>query len=252
MSIKVLVLAGQREGVDSLARGENVAHKALIQVSGQSMLAHVVAALRESVAGEILVAGDDPRVVQEVERLGLRAMAPRSSPSATVLDALQSIGAPLIVTTCDHVLLQAEWINHLVAQTNSNVDVAVMLAKREQIEREIPESRRTYFHFADGDWSGCNLFLLQGERAQFVAELWQRVEKDRKQPWRIAARIGPGTLLSLLLRRLSAAQAVARVGAKVGARAICVPAPSGLAAVDVDKPEDLRQVRAYLARHSLR
>ena len=47
--------------------------------------------------------------------------------------------------------------------------------------------RRTWLRFADGQWSGCNLFLLQSRRAQAAIATWSAVEADRKRPWRIAA-----------------------------------------------------------------
>ena len=43
---------------------------------------------------------------------------------------------------------------------------------------------------ADGDFSGCNLFLLATTRAEAAIATWQAVEADRKRPWRIAARLG--------------------------------------------------------------
>lgn len=233
-----------------MALAENVSHKALIDVAGRSMLECVVTALHASGAGEVLVAAEDPLVVQEAERLGARCIAVRHSPSATVLCALDELGAPLLVTTADHVLLQAGWVDHIIANTSDDTDVAVMMARREQIDAEMAGSKRTYFRFADGDWSGCNLFYFRSVEARCLAEMWQRIEKDRKRPWRIAAGIGLGTLFAMLMGQLSANQAIARVGAKAGARGQLVEAPSGLAAVDVDKAEDLHQVRAYLAKQA--
>lgn len=248
MSTKVLVLAGSRAGVDKLALGEKVSHKALIDVAGRPMLEHVLTALQASGAGEVIVAADDPDVMQMAQRLGARCIAVRHNPSSTVLCALDELGAPLLVTTADHVLLQASWVDHMIAGTHGETDVAVMMARREQIDAEMPGSKRTYFRFADGEWSGCNMFYFRSTKARVLAEMWQRIEKDRKRPWRIAAGIGLGTLFAMLMGQLSASEAIARVGAKAGARAQLVAAPSGLAAVDVDKAEDLRQVRAYLAR----
>src|SRR3546814_4006317 len=40
-----------------------------------------------------------------------------------------------------------------------------LLARREAIEAAAPATRRTYLRFADGDWSGCNLFHFASPRA---------------------------------------------------------------------------------------
>jgi hypothetical protein len=55
-------------------------------------------------------------------------------------------------------------------------------------------------------------------------------------------------LLAYLARRLTLADAVARLGARAGVRAAIVAAQDGRAAIDVDKPADLDLARRLLAR----
>lgn len=73
------------------------------------------------------------------------------------------------------------------------------------------------------------------------------VEADRKRPWRIAARLGLGMLASYALGRLTLAEAITRLGRRIGVNASLVAARDGLAAVDVDKVQDLADVRVLLA-----
>jgi hypothetical protein len=47
------------------------------------------------------------------------------------------------------------------------------------------------------------------------------------------------------------ADAIGGLGQRIGITAYAVPARDGLAAVDVDKPGDLAQVRAWLARQAI-
>ena len=107
----------------------------------------------------------------------------------------------------------------------------------------MPGSRRTYLKFADGEWSGCNLFYLATPKAADALALWRTVEVHRKQPWRVARLIGLTSLARYLGGRLTIHEAVARLGDSIGVRAAVVPSRFGLAAVDVDKPEDLELVR---------
>jgi hypothetical protein len=157
-----------------------------------------------------------------------------------------AIGAPMLVTTADHALLRSEWVRAFLDDAPRDADVCILLARRETVERDAPTTRRTWLRFADGDWSGCNLFLLATPRAAAALALWQQVERDRKRPWRIVMRLGPGMLLRYVLRRLTLAEAVARIGATAGIKAAIVESPFGLAAVDVDKPADLDLVRALV------
>lgn len=243
-----LILAGSRPGaVDPVAQAENVLHKALAIVDGAPMLARVVAALRQAGIERVAVSANMPEVVALAEALGCAVISTGTGPSASVALGLSQLGAPMLVTTADHALLEADWVRDFVADTPAQADVSVLLARRVMVEAALPGSRRTYLRLADGGWSGCNLFLLATPRAEAALATWAAVEADRKRPWRIAARLGVGTLWRYALGRLTMAEAIARLGRRIGIAAAAVPARDGLAAVDVDKPGDLAQVRALVA-----
>ena len=243
-----LVLAGSRPGaIDPVAAAEGVAHKALVDVGGMPMLARVIHALRAAGIDHIAVSADAPEVLSLAYALSAIPVPPGAGPSASVAAGFATMGPPLLVTTADHALLRPQWITDFIADTPPQADVAVLLARREVVEAALPGTRRTWLRFADGAWSGCNLFLLNTPQADAAIETWKAVEAERKQPWKIAARLGVGTLASYVAGRLTLAEAIARLGRKVGVEAAVVAARDGLAAVDVDKPSDLVQVRQILS-----
>lgn len=248
MSFNALVLAGSRGGVDPLAAYAGVSDKALIVIDGETMLARVIGALRAAGAARIAVSANAPAVRAEALRLDAEPIDAAAGPSRSTLLGLEALGAPLLVTTADHALLRPEWIADFRADTPADADVAALLARRALIVRDAPPTRRTYLRFADGGWSGCNLFLLQTPAAAAALRLWMAVEQDRKRPWRIVRRLGPATLLRYVTGRLTLDAALARLGAQVGVRAAAVAARHGLAAVDVDTPADLDLVRTLVAR----
>jgi GTP:adenosylcobinamide-phosphate guanylyltransferase len=245
--MNALILAGSRPGApEPVAEAEGVAHKSLVEIAGKPMLAHVVVALREAGIARIAVSASDPHVRDLAAQLGCEVLATGTGPSASVAIGLDMLGAPLLVTTSDHALLKPEWVRDFLADTPAGSDVAILLARRETIEAAMPGSRRTYLRFADGHWSGCNLFLLASPRAGLAIDTWKMVEADRKRPWRIAARLGVGMLLGYALGRLTLADAIGRLGRKIGVTASLVAARDGLAAVDVDKSSDLVDARAIM------
>lgn len=242
-----LVLAGSRPGGDPLALYAGVPAKALIEIGGQPMLTRVVTALREAGAGSVAVAASDPQVIALARTLGCGIVPAAAGPSDSAAAGFRALGVPMLLTTADHALLQPDWVRHFVDQQGQGTDVSVLLARRETIEQAAPGTRRTYLRFADGAWSGCNLFFLATPAAAAALQLWQMVEADRKRPWRIVGRLGPLLLLRYLLGRLTLREAIAHLGKRAGIAAQAIESPFGLAAVDVDKPEDLTLVRQFVA-----
>ncbi|WP_345719853.1 nucleotidyltransferase family protein [Qipengyuania sphaerica] len=242
-----LVLAGTRPGGDPFAQELGVAHKALIELEARTLLERVITSLRHAGIERIAVSCDEGEVARIARREGAEVIQPGRGPSASVAAAFDALGAPMLVTTSDHALLQPEWVREIVEGTREDSDIAVMLAERSRVEEAMPGSKRTYLRFADGQWSGCNLFYLRTPDARKAIETWSMVEADRKRPWRIAARLGLVTLLSMVLGRLTLAEGLARLGRRIGVRAHLVPASNGLAAVDIDKKADLEAVERLLA-----
>ena len=248
MKPAVLILAGSRpDARDPVAEAEGVPHKVLAQVEGVTLLARVIAAAGTFGASEVAVSANHPEVATEARRLGATLTPVARGPSESVASAFAHLGAPLLVTTADHALLEAGWLQALVDGTPTDADVALMLARRELVEATTPHTRRTYLRLADGYWSGCNLFLLATPAAARAASAWLEVEAERKRPWRLARRLGAATLFDYAFGRLTMAAAIARLGRRIGLGAALVPALDGRAAIDVDRPEDLALVRQLAA-----
>jgi GTP:adenosylcobinamide-phosphate guanylyltransferase len=248
MSLAAVVLAGSRPGAaDPVAADEGVAHKVVAIVDGRTLLERVIRALRDAGIETIAVSANHPAVEAEARRLGAILLPTARGPSESVGLAFERFGAPLLVTTGDHPLLEAAWIKQLVADTPGDADVSLMLGERARVEAAAPDTRRTWLTFADGQWSGCNLFLLASPAAERAVAAWKQVEADRKRPWRIAWRLGLGTLWSYWRGKLTLAKAIARLGRTLDVKAALVPASDGRAAIDVDKPEDLALVRRLAA-----
>ena len=241
-----LVLAGSRGGPDPVALSEGLPHKSLARIGSETMLGRVVAALREAGFERVLVSTDIPEVVSLAILLGTEVVCPGAGPSESVARAFETTGAPLLVTTADHPLLAPDWIHRLIAGSPETADVSIMLARQVDVETALPGNRRTWLRFADGGWSGCNLFLLSTPTAARALGGWREVEAERKHPWRLARRLGWRTLFDYGFGRLGMADAIARLGGRLGVRATLVPALAGLAAVDVDKIDDLLLVRRLI------
>ena len=254
-----LVLAGTRPGGDPLAEHAGVSHKALIEIGGMTMIERVVAALAASPAvGRIVIAIDRPELLADLPGLKLQncgkpveTMATGDGPSATVALALARENTPMLVTTADNALLQTAWIDEFLIACPADADVAAALAPRKAVEVAAPGGQRTWLSFKDGDFSGCNLFLLATPAAAGVVTLWQELEGARKEPLRMMQRLGFGIAMRYQLGQLHSSDAAARLGElSGGARLALVEMKDGRAAIDVDKPADLTLVRQLVSAES--
>jgi len=254
-SLPALVLAGTRAGGDPLAQRAGVSHKALIEVGGRTMIERVVAALAAvPEVGRIVIASDRPEVLSGLPGLAapacpkpLTVIAAAATPSASVAAALEQAGAPLLVTTADHALLQPGWLREFLDACPAEADVTAALARKDVVLACAPDTQRTYLRFADGEFSGCNLFCLQSPAAIRVVNLWRELEAHRKSPLRMMLQLGVVTALRYRLGSLRLHDALARLEKLSGGKLRIVERTDGRAAIDVDKPADLDLVRKLAA-----
>jgi len=170
--------------------------------------------------------------------------------SSSVVAAVEHLGfaRPVLVTTADHALLTPEMVAHFCAAAiASGADVAAGLESADILLDAYPDARRTFIRFADGRYSGCNLFALVNPRAMRAVEFWRRIERERKKPWRLARAFGWRLLLAYLFGIFTLDRAMAEASRVVGIRVAAVAMPFTDAAIDVDKPEDLEAVERILA-----
>ncbi len=253
--LAALILAGSRGPDDPMALATGVEHKALIPVGGVPMLLRVIAALAATPeVTRLIVCIEAPDLVRALPGLDaackgkpLELFAAQGSPSRSVSAALAHYGTPLLVTTADHALLQAEWVRHFLQHQPAGSDASVALARSAVVLAAAPDTRRTFLRFADGHFSGCNLFYFASPRAAALTTLWVQVEALRKQPLKMLGLLGFGYALRYRLGWLKLGTALARLGTLAGGvRASVVEMPFGRAAIDVDKMTDLELVQRLL------
>jgi len=250
-----ILLAGQRPGGDPLALHFGLASKALIPVAGMSMLRRVVNTLLDTPEiGRVVILAQDPDALLVDDAAPLRAyprvILARSGPgiATSIANVAGSHHAPwpVLVTTADHVLLTTAMVSEFLAGT-ADCDVAVGFGERRIVEQRYPDTRRTWLHFSDGQFSGANLFALRNAKVGAALALWAGIEQHRKKGWKLIGRFGPILLLRALTRSIGLKAGLRRAGERLGiaARAVVLSAPE--AAIDVDKLDDLALAEAILS-----
>jgi GTP:adenosylcobinamide-phosphate guanylyltransferase len=243
----VIILAGQRPGIDPLAAHFNEPYKALIPIAGRPMLSHVAQTLigRADVIHVVVLAQNvaalfehpNTRWITDDARVVTRDCG--DSVVQAIIDTLTAMpdAYPFLLTTADNVLLDNQMIDAFVAGACTD-DLAAALVERRTLEAAYPGNRRTWLRFRRGAYSGANLFWLGSPAALRGLAVWRGIEQQRKRARAILGAFGTGLALMIALRLLTLDQAIVGVGRRLGLRAKAVVLPFAEACIDVDKVAD--------------
>lgn len=250
--IATLVLAGSRPGGDPLLKGTGLSTKALLPIAGRPMLSYVLDALVSApgigritvVAQDAAALADDPDIALVSRGVDFRDS--RGSIADAVRAEIEQGDGPILVTTADSVLLTPEMIAAFLEEAMGS-DVAVGMVERSTVSAAGHSTRRTWLKFRGGEWSGANLFRLDGSKVLPLLEFWRALEQDRKKGMKIVGAFGPILLLAALLRLIDIHSFASRVSARFGVTGKVVPMKFAEACIDADKPSDIALIEKILA-----
>lgn len=242
-SVQTLVLAGQREGIiDSLCKAFDVEYKVQTPIAGKPMLAWVKEALTEAgLKQPYLISGFPTSEDEWTECVS------GSGPADSALLALSHASFPCLMTTGDHPLLTAEIVESFLSKSReTQADFCVGFASEQTIQADYPQTKRTYLRFSDISVSGCNLFYINNVKGLKALEFWKDAQHLRKNPLKLARKIGLGLGVRYATGKLSLEGAFQEAGRKIGITAKPILLPFSEAAIDVDKPSDHSLVEEIL------
>ncbi|MDT0575320.1 nucleotidyltransferase family protein [Croceicoccus sp. F390] len=250
-----IVLAGQRPGTDPLAQAFGEHWKALVKVGGQPMLDRVLRTLLGSHSiRQVVVLAQRPESLlhgplawaASHDRIATCNSGDGIAASVAKVAGSGAAPWPVLITTADHPLLTPPMIEDFLSQCNEG-DLCVGVVARHTLEQAHPQSRRTWLKFADGSYTGANLFAARSDRALPAFDLWSSAEQDRKHAWRLFLHFGPFLALRAVTRTIGLAHALRTAGKRLGLSARLVVLGHADAAVDVDKLADHALAQGILA-----
>ena len=243
MTVRAIILAGQRPGPDALCEHAGVDYKADIPVGGIPMVQRVAEALRGAGLSEPFLLSGYPDTKD-----GFEIIEGGRGPADSALLAAGKGPYPVLLTTCDHALLTPDMVESFLTQSEaSGADFTAGLATESVIQADYPTTKRTYLRFADYAVSGCNLFYIANENGLEAIRFWRVAQDFRKDPLKLARKVGLGMGLKYASGRLTLDGAFEAASKKLGMTAAPVLLPFAEAAIDVDKPADLDLVSQILA-----
>ena len=260
MSFAAVVLAGDRGPGDPVARAGGAPCKALVPVGGIPMVVRVLDALAASRGVDtVSLCGPAPEALEGAAGLAARVAAGTvagqpagATPAASAAAGLAALDVrvPAMVTTADHALLSPALVDEFLARAaDHGADAVVGLVALETVRSAFPAARRTEIRLREGAFCGTNLFAFPTPAGRRAVDAWQRVEAQRKRPWRLVAGVlGPAAVLRYAAGRLSVEEAMARLSRAMGVRVGAVELSRPEAGVDVDTVEDLALAEAFVVR----
>lgn len=240
---------------DSGPRAFGIAHKCLLPLAGEPLLARVTRTLaRHPRIGRIvLIIGDTVPFTAALGSLVRRVeiVAPRETTARSVAAALATLDeeAPVLLTTADHALLDRAMIDHfLAASEDSGADATIALARAETVLTRYPHAAGRVLNFAHDRVLACNLYGLLTRPGREAVDAWDTIEADHRQPVKLATAFGLTSLMRHLSGTLDLDTAFRLASRRTGitVRPVFMTEPE--AAVAIAGPEDRALIEEILAR----
>lgn len=241
--------------LDRVSAAAGVAHKSLVPLVGMPMAWHVVQALAESGrVGEIVVVGIRP---DEID-FGVPVHHVPNQPS---LWASQNAGLRklrdlneedrfVLALSADIALLTGAIVDSFIAACEPfERDVYWGIVRKDVMLTAFPDSKRTYLPLREGSFCSSDLYLGRLSAGFQIQERIRYFIENRKNVLAQVWKLGLPTMVKFLLRRLAITDILDVAYRIAGVRGGPVVLTQAEAGMDVDKPEQLVQVREYLERH---
>jgi molybdopterin-guanine dinucleotide biosynthesis protein A len=248
----VILAGGPTPEALSAALGESTPpERALIEINGRATIAYLLDSLR-GVEGvdRIAIVGNQSTLS------ATRALAPQSvgveAHSTLVENILAGAAAcsssQLLLCTCDIPLVTSEtWQEFLRRVGQNGLEAAYPIVRRETVEQQFPQGKRTYATLTDGTFTGGNAFVLPRAQLENLKTVIDAAYQARKNPIAIARILGLSFVVKAVLKKLSINDLERKMTKVLGCRAGAVEMSDASIAFDVDKPQDLEVAQQALA-----
>lgn len=246
MRIDTVILGGG--GIEDWFSSENVPNKGMLDIAGKPMVEYVIDALIKSqLVGKIILIGDgyNERIIGMVNT----HLADSGSLKVNIDNGFATAGTEyVLITTSDVPLVTGNTydsvINNLIS---TGCDLGLPIITKEDTEKKLPGTKRTFVKLKEGLVKVGNLFLARKEAYKKIEPIVEETSKRRKSALKQALQLGiPFLLRLLILRNVSLPELECRVSKILGVktRAPILSCPE--LGVDVDKASDLDFCRRYL------
>lgn len=245
----VVLAGGPHDEVAALQPG--APNKAFVEIGKQTLVARVLAVLRESSSvGRIVVVAPpavrgrrDLEAADELRPDGVRI-------TESLRNGLAGFPAddPVLIVASDLPILTRLAVDDFSARVAAlRADVIYGCVEKGVHMQRFPEVPHTWARMRDGTYCGGGIVAMKPRALPMLERFIEQLGAARKHPFKLASLFGWDMLARFAVGRLSIAQAETRAAKILGApvRALISPYPE--TAVNVDRPSDVALARRLVA-----
>ncbi len=232
--------------------------KALLDMNGRTMLERVVDALQASeTIGEIVVVGlgSDMGMTFHKPVYHLEDHGSLLKNALAGLDKIRQLHPEtnlVLLCSADIPTLTPAIVDDFIHKCEPfDKGLVYNFVDKPTLEARFPHSNRTYVKLKDALIAGGDMTLIQADLADSNQEIWEALTNARKHAWQLARVIGVRFMLKFLLRQLSIADIEQTAERITGRPAQIMLNPHAEIAMDADKPEQVRLLRADIERRGV-
>jgi molybdopterin-guanine dinucleotide biosynthesis protein A len=228
--------------------------KALLKLAGRPMVQWVVEALDNAATiRRIVISGLTGAEISWLVRKPLAFVPDRGSMLGNAQAGLAELAreGPLakyvLLVSSDIPTITPEIVDwNVTTSLQTEHEGYYSLIPREKMEARFPGSRRSYFHFKDGIFTGGDMNLIAASLLTAGHPMAPAIIKTRKNIFRQAALVGFDVLFLFAMRRLTVADAERLISQRLQIRGRALICPCPEAGMDVDKPAQYELVKRDL------
>lgn len=247
----IVVLAGAK--TPSEVRDQTgIALRALLPFGDGTILDRVLDALREGVGADLARV-----VVVGAEASGATCVPAGDSLPDSLANGIAACGNELVlVSAADLPFLAPESVRTFLSLADTSLDMNYPVIPLRACRDAFPDMKRTSLKTREGRFTGGNLFLVRRAAFERLMPNLAAAYRNRKSPSRLAAQVGWGVLLRVILGQLlpptlPVAYLERAVGRVLGLSLKAVQVCAADIGADVDSMAQYRQALDHLSQRTV-
>lgn len=251
-SMYAVILTGSRDSTNPLIAGTGLESKVMLPVGGKPMVQSVFEAIAATKYNPLMyLSSNDPTIHNLQTPTPFTVIPSEARAVASFLKSLERVPADaewVLFVSGDHALITSEMIEYFVDNCQSRqLALGVAVVGKSVVDRNYPESKRTYMPLKGDSVSGGNMYLIHKPTFMGNAKVLDTIDTNRKKPWKSVFMLNPWQVFCVLTRQVDI-HGVAELASKIiGCKTGVVEMPFAECCMDVDKHSDKEIAERILA-----